>query len=105
MTPEFKAQFPDSLRTIYISSVETCDVNWFVNQYLVSRLLHANFHARNEVVLLLKDYPGQSPVRLYELNAWLDHNMISMVLRSPGIRSLRLVVDNERLSARPVVIG
>ena len=32
MIPEFKAHYPESLRTIYISRVETCDVNWFINQ-------------------------------------------------------------------------
>ena len=79
MAPEFKAQFPVSLRTIYISSMETCDVNWFINQYVGSRFLQANFQAKNEIVLLLKDYPGHVPVRLYELNAWLDHNMMSTV--------------------------
>lgn len=95
MIPEFKAHYPESLRTIYISRVETCDVNWFINQYVDSRFLHANFHAKNEVVMLLRSYPGASPVRIYELNAWLDHNLVSRVLCHPGVRALKLVVNND----------
>ncbi|EJM27509.1 hypothetical protein [Pseudomonas sp. GM25] len=100
MAPEIMSQYPDSLSTIYISRKETCDIHWFVNQYIESRDLRARPHARDEVFDALRDYPGMAPVRLYELNAWLDRNFRPKVFSRPAARLLKLIISNDHIPQR-----
>lgn len=100
MAPEFMSQYPDSLSTIFISSKETCDINWFVNQYIESRNLRSRPQAEHEVFAALRDYPGIAPVRLYELNAWLDKNFRPKVFPRPAARLLKLIISNDHIPHR-----
>ncbi|MGJ7515680.1 hypothetical protein ACSFE6_15305 [Pseudomonas baetica] len=100
MTPELKSQYPDCLDTIFISKYETCDVNWFIKQYVESRSLTERAQAEYEVVAALKDYPGMSPVRLFELNAWLDKNFRPKIFFRPAARMLKLIVSNDHIPQR-----
>ncbi|NUU38423.1 hypothetical protein [Pseudomonas sp. C2B4] len=100
MAPELKTQFPDSLTTIFISRYETCDIQWFIKQYIESRSLTARAQAEYEIVEALREYPGVSPVRLYELNAWLDKNFRPKIFFRPAARMLKLIVSNDHIPQR-----
>jgi hypothetical protein len=100
MAPELNNQYPDSLNTIFISQYETCDINWFIRQYVESRNLSARAQAEYEVVSALREYPGMAPVRLYELNAWLDNNFRPKIFCRPAARLLKLIVSNDHIPQR-----
>lgn len=100
MAPELNNQYPDSLNTIFISQYETCDINWFINQYVNSRSLRSHAQAEYEIVEALREYPGLPPVRLYELNAWLDNNFRPKVFNRPAARLLKLIVSNDHIPHR-----
>ena len=100
MTPELITQYPDSLRTIFISQYETCDINWFIKQYVESRNLSSRSQVEFEITSALTEYPGMSPVRLFELNAWLDHNFRSKTFVRPAAHFLKLIVSNDHIPLR-----
>ncbi|HEF4760777.1 TPA: hypothetical protein SAN82_003223 [Pseudomonas putida] len=100
MAPELKTQFPDSLSTIFISKYETCDINWFIKQYVESRELTSRAQTEYEIETALREYPGVAPVRLYELNAWLDRNFRPKLFFRPAARMLKLIVSNDHIPHR-----
>lgn len=89
MLPESTQQYPQSLNRIFISRSETCDIHGFVEQYIESRNLRGNYQALQDVATALKDYPGVAPVRLYELNAWLDRTLRRKIFCRPAARLLK----------------
>lgn len=97
MAPELSTQYPPSLHTIFISQHETCDIHWFIRQYVESRNLSELTQVLFDISSTLTHYPGQSPVRLFELNAWLDHNFRSRAFFRPVSRSLKLIVNNDHI--------
>lgn len=100
MAPELKSHYPDSLNTIFISRYETCDINWFIRQYVETRDLGSGVQVVFELSATLREYPGVSPVRLFELNAWLDLNFRTKTLFRPAVRCLKLIVSNEHIPLR-----
>ncbi|MCY1396421.1 hypothetical protein D3C76_1074420 [compost metagenome] len=95
MLPEFTKQYPQSLNRIFISESETCDIHGFVRQYIESRNLRGNYQAQHDVVTALQDYPGLAPVRLYELNAWLDKTFRRKIFCRPAARLLKRMSNND----------
>ncbi|MGE8065267.1 hypothetical protein [Pseudomonas sp. NPDC089569] len=103
MASEFKKQYPSCLNTIFISEREVCDINWFIQQYIESRRHRRSFNANDaefEIMAALRKYPGASPVRLFELNAWLDRSFRTSAISHPGTPFLKLIVCNDQISLR-----
>ncbi|AXM98222.1 hypothetical protein DVB73_21760 [Pseudomonas plecoglossicida] len=72
MLSESFRTYPPSLDRIFISASETSDIQGFVEQYFETRNLRDSTQIQQSVVAALRRYPGEAPVRMYELNAWLD---------------------------------
>lgn len=94
MLPEFTKQYPQSLNRIFISESETWDIQAFVKQYIESRNLRGNYQAQQDVITALEEYLGLAPVRLYELNAWLDKAFRRKMFRRPAARLLKPVINS-----------
>lgn len=105
MAPDLEQRCPDSVRTIFISHSETADVRQFIGQYIDSRCLRSSPAVRNMVLAVLADYPGEAPVRLYELNAWLDHTLSRRPFYRASAHLLRLVVSNQHIPAPSDRVG
>jgi hypothetical protein len=61
-----------SLACVYLSPTEHYQLDCFIGQYIKSRKLKTVHNINNLLNTTLKSYPGNHPVMVNELNAWLD---------------------------------
>lgn len=95
MAPDSKKSYPKSLSSIFIAKGEWLNIEGFIGQYIESRGLNCEGNAHAKIVAALKNYPGIAPVRLFELNAWLDSNFRGDFFYCSSVTYLRLVVNND----------
>ena len=64
-----------SLPYVHLSKTERLQLDCFIGQYIKTRNLRSVSGIESRVRLALKDYPGTPPVRVNELNAWIDKTL------------------------------
>ncbi|MDD1016691.1 hypothetical protein [Pseudomonas rubra] len=75
MSPHPARPYTSSAGQIIISSSEHCSIGCFINQYVESRGLQSDAGFSNEVTAALRDFFCAAPVKMFELNAWLDNRL------------------------------
>jgi hypothetical protein len=63
---------PNVINRIFVSETEYCEVDYYVDHYLVTRNYAVSEKHRNIVIAKLKEYPGKAPVKRDDLNTFLD---------------------------------
>lgn len=64
-----------NLGLISLSSSEHCDIEYFVDQYILTREIERTKKIRRDLLAALMHYPPTARVSMFELNAWLDNRL------------------------------
>ncbi|MHC8314805.1 hypothetical protein [Pseudomonas sp. LB3P31] len=75
MRDDFYIKQVTSLECVHLSTTERYQLDCFIGQYIKSRNLAAVPNIDPTLRAALQRYPGQPPVMVNELNAWVDKTL------------------------------
>ncbi|MGF0238704.1 hypothetical protein ACQR3P_09560 [Rhodococcus sp. IEGM1300] len=75
MRDDFSTNQVSGLACVYLSMTERYELDCYIGQYIKTRELRAVPDISNTLRSTLADYPGQPPVMVNELNAWIDKTL------------------------------
>ncbi|MBV6824547.1 hypothetical protein [Pseudomonas sp. PD9R] len=75
MRDDFTMNQVVSLTCVYLSPTEHYQLDCFIGQYKNTRNLQTVHNINNLLSSTLESYPGNPPVMVNELNAWLDKTL------------------------------
>ena len=75
MRDDFTINHVGGLTSVYLSMTEHCPLDCFIGQYIKTRNLGSIPTISNRLRSTLDSYPGTPPVRVNELNAWIDKTL------------------------------
>ncbi|MHC8305594.1 hypothetical protein [Pseudomonas sp. PB3P13] len=75
MRDDFSLNPVVSLSCVHLSKTEHYQLDCFIEQYIKTRNLRSVSGIESRLRLTLKHYPGKPPVRVNELNAWIDKTL------------------------------
>jgi hypothetical protein len=75
LSDDFSSNPVVSLPYVHLSKTELLQLDCFIGQYIKTRNLRSVSGIDSRLRLALKHYPGKPPVRVNELNAWIDKTL------------------------------
>ncbi|MFJ2536695.1 hypothetical protein [Pseudomonas sp. NPDC087614] len=75
MRDDFAIKQANDLECIHLSMTERFQLDCFIGHYIKTRNLRAVPDIERILRTTLEGYPGQAPVMVNELNAWIDKTL------------------------------